>query len=261
MQRDSTEAGHAHIAHIPTHQLREMLRMAKRIDLAQRRRKIYSYFPETGPLRRELYPKHMEFFAAGKEYRERCFMVANRVGKTISGGYEAALHLTGLYDDIAPWWPGRRFVEPVRWWAAGKTNETTRDIVQAKLFGEVAWSGGRKTVTGTGLIPGDLIGDITWKQGVADLIDTAKVKHISGGWSVVGLKSYQQGRGSFEGTEQHGIWLDEEAPMEIYGECLIRTATTNGLVMMTFTPLDGMTETVMQFLPDEVMRTLSAEAN
>ena len=144
-------------------------------------------------------------------------------------------------------------------WAAGKTNETTRDIVQAKLFGEVAWSGGRKTVTGTGLIPGDLIGDITWKQGVSDLIDTAKVKHISGGWSAVGLKSYQQGRGSFEGTEQHGIWLDEEAPMEIYGECLIRTATTNGLVMMTFTPLDGMTETVMQFLPDSLMAELQRE--
>ena len=30
-----------------------------------------------------------------------------------------------------------------------------------------------------------------------------------------------QGRGSFEGTEQHVIWLDEEPPMDVYGECLI----------------------------------------
>jgi len=37
--------------------------------------------------------------------------------------------------------------------------------------------------------------------------------------------------------------------MDIYGECLIRTATTEGLIYMTFTPLEGMTDTVMQFIP------------
>jgi phage terminase large subunit-like protein len=243
-------------------QIRDLLRKYRIAKLREQRRKAWTYFPETGPLRRELYKKHMEFFEAGATYRERCFMAANRVGKTESaGGYETMLHLTGLYDDIAPWWTGRKFVEPVRWWAAGKLNETTRDIVQAKLFGEIAYSNGRKTVTGTGLIPGDLIGDLTWKQGVSNLIDTAKIRHVTGGWSLLGLKSYQQGRGAFEGTEQHGIWLDEEPPIDVYGECLIRTATTNGMVLMTFTPLEGMTATVMQFLPDEVMRALSVEVN
>jgi hypothetical protein len=29
------------------------------------------YFPDTGPLRRELYPKSLQFFAAGVRYRER----------------------------------------------------------------------------------------------------------------------------------------------------------------------------------------------
>jgi phage terminase large subunit-like protein len=176
-------------------------------------------------------------------------MAANRIGKTEgAGGYETTLHLTGLYPD---WWEGRRFDKPVQWWAAGKTNETTRDIVQAKLLGSIAFHDGRKGVSGTGLIPGDTIGGISWKQGVSDLIDTIKVKHSSGGWSSLGIKSYQQGRGAFEGTEKHGIWLDEEPPDDIYGECLIRTATTGGLVMITFTPLDGITGTVMQFLPSE----------
>lgn len=164
------------------------------------------------------------------------------------GGYETACHLTGLYPD---WWPGRRFSGPVRFWAAGKTNETTRDIVQSALLGEVAYRGQRKIVTGTGLVPGYLLGSLTWKQGVADLIDTIKVKHASGRWSTLGIKSYQQGRGSFEGTAQHGIWLDEEPPIDIYGECLTRTATVNGIVMITFTPLTGLSETVMQFLPKE----------
>ena len=39
-------------------------------------------YPEEGPLRRELYVKHMEFFEKGKTYRQRMMMAANRVGKT-----------------------------------------------------------------------------------------------------------------------------------------------------------------------------------
>lgn len=164
-----------------------------------------------------------------------------------AGGFETTLHLTGKYPH---WWKGRRFDRPVKWWAAGKTNETTRDIVQEKLFGKISFATGRKGFTGTGLVPGEDIGAITWKQGVQNLVDTIAVQHISGEWSTLGLKSYQQGRGAFEGTEQDGIWLDEEPPMEIYGECLIRTATTNGIVYTTFTPLEGMSEMAMSFLPN-----------
>jgi hypothetical protein len=58
--------------------------------------RIDSYYPDEGPLRRELYPKHLEFFRAGVEHRERCFLAANRVGKTEGvGGYELTCHLTG----------------------------------------------------------------------------------------------------------------------------------------------------------------------
>ncbi len=39
--------------------------------------------------------------------------------------------------------------------------------------------------------------------------------------------------------------------MDVYGECLIRTATTNGIVMLTFTPLAGMSAVVLQFMPAE----------
>lgn len=214
-------------------------------ELLRRRRtrgKIHDYFPDTGPLRRELYQKHLDFFKAGARYRERCFMSANRIGKTESGGgYETSLHLTGIYP---AWWEGKRFERRIRAWVAGKTNETTRDIIQRKLLGP-------KNDFGTGLIPGDHIGRITWKQGVQDLVDTVQIKHEDGRWSLLGLKSYQQGRSSFEGTEQDLIWLDEEPPLDIYGECLIRTATTDGLVMLTFTPLEGMSQVVLSFMPQD----------
>ena len=223
--------------------------MLASIELELSRRKIDSMYPDTGPLRRELYPKHMEFFKAGATYRERCAMAANRVGKTEGmGGYETALHLTGRYPE---WWEGRRFDRPVRFWAAGKTNETTRDIVQNKLFGPVVGSGTSKCFSGTGLVYADCIERVGWKQGVTDLADTVYVKHVSGKFSELGLKSYQQGRGSFEGTERDGIWLDEEPPLEVYSECVMRTATTNGIVYITFTPLEGTTGTVMMFLEGE----------
>jgi len=179
-------------------------------------------------------PLHKNYIAAGVVHHN-----------TFAGGFETSAHLTGLYPD---WWIGRRFDKPVQWWAAGKTNETTRDIIQNKLFGEVI-PASRKTLAGTGLVPGRMIGAMTWKQGVQDLIDNIKIKHVSGGWSTLGLKAYQQGRGAFEGTERDGIWMDEEPPAEIYDECLIRTATTQGMIMLTFTPLEGMSDVVMSFMP------------
>lgn len=173
-------------------------------------------------------------------------------GKTIAGGYEMACHLTGRYP---PWWEGRKFRHPIRAWACGKTNETTRDIVQTTLLGDIEYQGSRKMVDGAGVIPKACIGlhsgSVTWKQGVADLIDTIKIQHVSGGWSKLGLKSYQQGRGAFEGTAQHVIWDDEEPPMDVYGEQMIRTATTKGIMMVTFTPLAGLSDVVQQFLPGE----------
>ena len=193
---------------------------------------------------RHKYPKHIEFFAAGADYRERCFLAANRVGKTTAGSFELTAHLTGLYP---VWWAGKRFSSPVRAWACGRRNETTRDIVSASLLGPVAYDGIRKILQGTGMIPGHLLGRTTWKRGVEDLVDLVKVRHVSGGWSTLGMKSYEQGRGSFEGTSQHVIWLDEECPIDVYGECLIRLMTTQGCLLLTFTPLEGMSETVLQF--------------
>ena len=176
-------------------------------------------------------------------------MAANRVGKTEGvGGYETVLHLTGAYP---PWWEGRRFDRPVAAWVAGKTNETTRDIVQAKLFGRVEGSGTKKRFAGTGLVPGEAIGSCAWRGAFPDLADTVAIRHSGGGWSTLGIKSYQQGRGAFEGTEQDVVWLDEEPPLDVYVECLVRTMTTDGLVMVTFTPLEGMSDVVMSFLESE----------
>jgi phage terminase large subunit-like protein len=201
-------------------------------------------FPESGPLPRELYPKHMQFFAAGAYSKERLFMAANRVGKTVSGAFEATCHATGLYPE---WWQGRRFDGPTDGWACGTTSESTRDIVQLSLLG-------RPSEIGSGMIPPNAIAEIKRRpHGLRDSFEQILVKHKSGGVSAIGLKSYEQGRKSFEGTAKHWIWCDEEPPGDCYTEMLFRTVTTQGIIWCTFTPLQGMSEVIRGFLepPEE----------
>ena len=211
-----------------------------RLTKAQKRRieqnKLKSFEP---------YPKQFEFYKAGKDHRERLLMAGNQVGKTYSGSFEAAMHLTGRYPD---WWPGRRYDHPIEMWAGSDTGETTRDTVQRNLVGPPA----NREEWGTAAIPADAIHDTAMRQGVADAIDTVLVRHVSGGLSTLGFKSYDQKRQKWQGTSKDVIWLDEEPPLDIYMEALTRTnARENGMIYLTFTPLLGMSEVVHMFLEDE----------
>lgn len=188
------------------------------------------------------YTKQREFHAQGSTKRERLLMASNRFGKTQCGAAEMAMHLTGRYPD---WWEGRRFDQPIKAWAAGVTNESTRDVVQDKLIGPPS----RREEWGTGFVPKECIHDEpALARGVADMIDTVSIRHVSGGYSTLQFKSYERGREKWQGTALHVLWLDEEPPLDIYMEGLTRTNETRGIVYMTFTPLLGMSDVVMRFL-------------
>lgn len=226
-------------------QRRRLLKLMRERNFRKNGNRLNHLYPDTGIFRRDKYRKHVEFLNGGAKFRVRLFMAANRVGKTETGGYEVALHTTGLYPH---WWKGRRFPMRTRWWVAGKSNKTTMDIIQAKLLGSVEYKSGKKVVSGTGMIPRHLIDmkSLTWKSGaeLKDAVNSVRVRHVTGGWSIIQFKSYEQGRGAFEGTEREGIWFDEEPPMPVYTEALTRTMTTKGIVILTFTPLEGTTEVV-----------------
>lgn len=215
---------------------------------------IRKWFQEDTPFSIENYPKHKAFFDAGAAHRERLFMAANQVGKSTAGGYEVSCHATGLYPD---WWEGRHFDHPCDIWVAGDTNETTRNILQNKLLGYP------ESAIGTGMIPGDRIVQVRRKQGTSDAIDTVRVRHESGGESIIGFKSYDQGRRSFQGTVKDVIWLDEECPQDVYNECVVRTMNADpprgGLVLVTFTPLQGLTEFIQRFMKEAHREFMAAE--
>jgi phage terminase large subunit-like protein len=189
------------------------------------------------------YIKQLEFHAAGAIHRERLLMAGNQTGKTFSGAMELAMHLTGLYPSD---WKGRIFQNPVRAWAASKSAEMTRDGVQKHLVGEPA----NERLWGTGAIPKACLADWSRRQGVANALDSCLVEHTSGGQSVLGFKSYDQGRERWQGETLHVVWFDEEPPLDIYIEGLTRTNATEGFVFMTFTPLLGMSEVVSMYMDE-----------
>ena len=189
------------------------------------------------------YKYQKDFHSEGHDCAQRILMAANRVGKTYCGAVETAYHLTGNYPT---WWKGRKFNKPVRIWAAGESNDTTRDIIQKELFGNTQ----DPSKKGTGAVPLDKIVETTRKPGVPNAHSSALIQHKSGGNSQITFKAYEQGFEKFMGEAIDVVWLDEEPKQEIFSQCITRTVDTNGIVYMTFTPERGMTNVVSGFLND-----------
>ena len=181
-------------------------------------------------------------------------MAGNQLGKTVAGGMEWAMHLTGRYPD---WWDGRVFDKPVRFWAAGVTGEGTRDNPQRVLVGPPQ----QEDMWGTGAIPHECLKEWAASRGLPGALDHIVVRHggggdVQAGESVCSFNSYEKGRQKWQGETLEGVWYDEEPPMEIYSEGKTRTVAKNGINIITFTPLLGMSEVVMLFLTAEQIKAL-----
>lgn len=178
-------------------------------------------------------------------------------GVSLAGGAEIAYHVTGRYPN---WWEGRVFDHENYGWVAGLTGEMLRDGAQRMLMGMPEHG------FGTGMIPKNAIKEIIRRpHGVRDALDGVIVRWGGGGdvqvgESRLGFKSYDAGRQKFQSETLDWGWLDEEPDVEIYTEMLTRTNAGDrgrmGMLMMTFTPLMGMSETVERFLIDEMAGTV-----
>lgn len=192
----------------------------------------YRLLQQSASLDYKPHAKQLAFHRCGAQ--ERLFLAGNRVGKTLAGAFELVCHLTGEYPS---WWQGRRFDKPIEAWAASVTTEVTRDILQAKIVGgEMPLLAANKVISKK------------MRVGIRGAIDTLEVRHVSGGMSTLGFKSYDQGREKFQGTSRHVILLDEEPSQDIYDECLLRTLDVGGLVMLTMTPLLGLTPLIENYM-------------
>jgi hypothetical protein len=128
----------------------------------------------------------------------RCSRRLSAVHATSAVRLRCTIHATGRYPE---WWQGKRFDKPTVSWVAGTTGETVRDTVQRMLIG-------RPGHEGIGALPKDAIVELVPARGIADLLDSIKVRHVSGGTSVIGVKSYLRGRESFQGETLDFLWFD-----------------------------------------------------
>lgn len=175
------------------------------------------------------------FHAAGKKAKERLNLSPNRAGKTFAASAEIAMHLTGVYMEG---WEGYEYTRPISAWVAGVTFAETKDSLVKYYFGD-----GIKP----GLIHPSLIIKSDW---------TNYIFHIhhapTGGISNIRFKTHGQGREAFQAATVDIIHLDEEPESDIYSECVTRTMSVSkdhhGMILLTMTPLKGMTPLVIRFL-------------
>ena len=208
------------------------LELLKELKQRERFNRVDTYDP---------YPYQLKFHKTGSEANQRLLMAANRIGKSYCGSMELAYHLTGLYPE---WWEGKRYGQPIVAWAGGVSNETTRDIVQFELLG----SPDDPDAFGSGTVPKNYIIKTERKPGVPNAKSVALIKHVSGGNSSLFFKAYEMGVEKWQGRSVDCIWLDEEPSRDIYSQAVTRTLDRKGMVYMTFTPEQGMTETVASFM-------------
>jgi phage terminase large subunit-like protein len=191
------------------------------------------------------YPWQRQFNAATKDNDFCLLMAANQVGKSLTGCAIDAYHLTGEYPDD---WEGHRFDFPPRCWLLGFSMEKTRDLLQEKLFGkyqEGSFPGGN--------VRAELILGHLSATGTPNAMREVQVRHKSGGISVVQFWSYSQGEHALMGDVVDWFHIDEEPrDQAIYPQVITRTINGNkgkgGKGILTFTPENGRTELVIQFM-------------
>lgn len=181
-------------------------------------------------------PKQLEFHSTGLVARERMFRASNRFGKSFAVSREGAMHLTGIYPD---WWNGYRYTRPINMWAGGIS---TKELEQLTEY----YVGNLNTL---GAVHPSLIVSRNLKDHIY------YIKHSSGGISKLRIKTYEQRRKAWQAEKVDLIHLDEEPTMtdgKIYEECLARTAKVceedYGMIMLSMTPLDGMTSLLLKFM-------------
>lgn len=193
----------------------------------------------------KLYGWQRKFNLATSIHHVCMLMAANQVGKSRTGCLIDAFHLTGDYPED---WEGHKFQGPITAWLLGYSGEKTRDLLQTKLVGRFINNG----FEGGYIKPSDIV---DWKSmtGTPGAMREVRVRHVSGGISVCQFWSYSQGQHALMGDVVDWFHIDEEPKdKSIYPQVLTRTINGDkgkgGRGILTFTPENGRTELVVQFM-------------
>jgi phage terminase large subunit-like protein len=138
----------------------------------------------------------------------RAIFGANRAGKSEAGAAE----LVQLCRDH----PG------VTVWATTVSYEALGQYVAEKIFKR--------------LHPAE-IEIVAWVNRLRNIPAVIRLKN----GSRIVFKSYDQGRERWQGASVYAVWLDEECNQEMFTEAMARTIDCGGKIILTMTPLKGLT--------------------
>lgn len=224
----------------------EMIQQIEILEEIARRRELNRF----SDMYHSFYAWQLDFIRSTSEYTETALIAANRVGKTYTGTWLDACHLTGDYPDG---FDGHKFNHAPLCWALGVTGDKARDLLQLPIFGQLIdgkFSGG--------LVPAESIIDYI-PSGTSRLANTVFVRHKSGGTSKMQFFSYSQGQHVLMGDNVDWFHIDEEPKDQTIRPQVLTRITTGdkgrgGRGIYTFTPENGRTDTVINFM-DEPKRS------
>ena len=171
-----------------------------------------------------------------RKFKENYYLGANRSGKSDAGCYVgASLARFGDQSDKVKWVRGKDSSVSIRdratsGWVVSLDFPSSRDIVQPKYFDNGFIPPG---ATHEPFIPRRELKKNGWR--VSD-----QILQLKNG-SIVGFKSADSGRLKFQGTEKDWVHFDEEPPMSIYEETVIRVGSRplNLFFTCTLLPPEG----------------------
>lgn len=171
-------------------------------------------------------------------------LVVSNSGKSHAAAHRVAWDATGLYPD---WYTGPKTERGPDMWVIGDTNENTRDNCQRKLFGpnpdSPGWTDkpGEEALLHTRYI----VGKPTRRTGVPGAFDSVFVKHVpSDTLTKITFKSHSMDQQALASWTGDRVWVDEELPKEKFDELLMRIIRRQGQLLLSFTPLLGLTDLV-----------------
>ena len=190
-----------------------------------------------------MYPWQRKAIKFTADHKVTGVICGNQMGKSEVCCAVLACHLLGIYPD---WWEGKKFDRPVKIMAAGVDSNHNKNVLQDRLFGT---NNKRMNADiGSGMIPRENIIMQSLVASRGDAIESAKFKHSSGGTSELIFRAYSQGRVAAQGFPADIIMIDEQPNDEFWKEALTRTKATQGHVICSFTPLEGMTSLIENLL-------------
>lgn len=225
--------------------LRELNEKLNLLDSYRKYHQLEFLYPDSGPMSREGYEKHLEFFKASTDHRYRLISGGNGTGKTYALAYEIAIHATGLYPH---WWEGKQLKKPRSIWIIAESGKTFKESLQKYLVGHAG------DEVGTGFIPKHTIEDYSALEGVPGAVGTLIIRHAKGHLVTLSVKTYDTPVKNLQGANIEFAAFDEEPPKPIYDEIIMRTRGSKtkepGIVAIASTPTKGITDTVLNFLPN-----------